>query len=222
VAESMDQMLARVRDGWTVKAKYSVGGEHVIVEGRIHANESTRWYEFRLPDDRVPLCQMTGSLPHSNLVEVVSVTPPPVYTNTDDTKYQIGDIVEDKIGERWITLRSLSDSSPPQADGWCWQPASGVTASRAEGDTYYNLDAPLKLVGRVQPWPPRDSDDDEVFATAQRMMAAEIRGVGTSRRSHHSFAFTKVEDVVYVKADDAARLVESFDLDDAYPPPEWD
>jgi hypothetical protein len=237
VAETMDQMLARVRDGYTVKAVYKThDGGRFTIEGVVHASEQTRWYEFTLPEDgaRLALCQITGQLPHAMLSSVVSVTPPPVYTNTDDTEYQIGDVVEAGPmygdgalvrAQQWMFIDDYT------AEGYDWRMTRGEWSQDAGKKVFTRSELPsvLRLVGRVQPYPLTVNESFEVetevkkvFATAQRMIVAEIRGVGTNRRSHHSFAFTRVEGVVYVKADDVARLVEGFDLNDAYPPPEWD
>jgi hypothetical protein len=213
---SMEDMLSRVRDGWTVKARFKTRDGHVVIEGVVRADEKSRWYGIGVPgwatDPHllVPLCQITGSLPNGDLVEVISASPPPVYTNASVTEYGIGDEIEDVDGNRWTAVRNLHDTQGhPEADV-VFLPTSGIVGSRAEEHVTRALVGPLKLVGRVQPWPVKVVEVDEVFATAQRQIVKQIRDM---TRKHMP------TDVAYRELDEAARVVERYNLDDAYPDP---
>lgn len=210
---TMEDMLGKVADGWTVKAVYSNGGERLFVEGTAHANDATQWYEFRLPEARLGLRQIGSSVTHANLVDVLSVTPPPVYTNAPDTAHKNGDVVRAAeygaavVGDRWMCGWSFLDDAH-----WVLIQSSSENPMREGGRvTREALPDTLTLVGRVQPWPLKDSDD--LFATAQRMIAKQIREIYRVDSADHD-----------VWLEEAALVVERFDLDDAYPegdPHDW-
>lgn len=215
--ESMEDMLAKIRDGWTVKARFKTRDGHVIIEGTVRADEKFRWYGVGVPGwaidphPLVPLCQITGSLPNGDLVEVVSASPPPVYTNTTDTEYLIGDEVASAFDpdsvHRWSFHGDIN------SDGYTWRLVAGEpvdwSGDRAKVEfKREGLPEKLRLVGRVQPWPlPACGDHADEFATAQRMMAKQIRDIRPSAGALTPMDARKL-------LDQAAYKVEHFDLDD--------
>lgn len=207
---TMEDMLGKVADGWTVKARFKTRAGHATIEGVVQADEKSRWWCISVPawngnEHLLPLCQIAG-VANGDLVEVLSVTPPPVYTNNTDVHPQPGDVVTDASGasKKWVFLPSSG------ADGdkrWgLWEGAHEGSGRQVWGRD--DLPEKLRLVGRVQPWPVKDADAEEVFATAQRMIAKQIRalqsrGAGIGQEYNEAL-------------DEAARVVEHFDFGDPY------
>lgn len=202
------EKLAGVAAGDTVRARYKTKNGIVEVCSKVVADDATNWFYLALPGhDRIGLRQTVTDSTHGDLVEVVSVVKPPYAEGTDDPEPRFGDVVEadrPSVGfptpHRWMFV----------GDGWL-----ATTRTVTESPKYVErsfLPERLRLVRRLQDWPvidrKWDSDEEfaEQFATAQRLMATKIRGLRSAGNVDHNSAL-----------DEAARVVEHFDLDDAYP-----
>lgn len=216
------EKLANLAAGDTVRARYRTEYEPVEVCGRVFEDSMSGYFNIILPGPEgtrgVPLRQISNTTTPEILLEVVSVTKPPYAQGATESEPKPGDVVE--AGPLY------GDGALPRAQRWMYCPSAAIPNDRLEkvcewlliqGDGMRwwardQLPERLRLVQRLQDWPvidrKWDSDEEfaEQFARAQRMMATKIRGLRSAGNVDHNSAL-----------DEAARLVESFDLDDAYP-----